>query len=137
MRFRKKNIEVEAVQYTEYGKLTTGMCNSVSCHCSGNKEPHVHTIHDNQIVYLEIGDFIIPEPDGIHFYPCRPNIFRETYEEVGIDMDVRLSELEKYILSEFPDGCGIRECSPDCPLNNSYLCDFMSRLSDNSINDGP
>lgn len=80
MKYRKKPVVIEAVQYTEYGKLVKGMCNSQSCYLSGNNEPHVHTIHDNQIVVLEVGDYIIPEPDGIHFYPCKPDIFANTYE---------------------------------------------------------
>ena len=71
---------VDVSQYTEYGKLVKGMCNSQHCYASGNTEPHVHTIHNNQIVNLEIGDFILPEPDGIHFYPVKPDIFNETYE---------------------------------------------------------
>lgn len=45
--------------------------------------PHVHTIHNNQIVLIEVGDYIIPEPDGVHFYPCRPDIFEATYEPVN------------------------------------------------------
>ena len=80
MKFRKKPVVIEAVQYTEYGKLVRGMCNSRSCFTSGNDKPHVHTIHDNQIVNLEVGDWIIPEPDGEHFYPCKPDIFEATYE---------------------------------------------------------
>lgn len=82
MKYRKKPIVIEASQYTEYGKLVKGMCNSKSCFDVGNTEPHVHTIHDNQIVILEVGDFIIAEPDGEHFYPCRPDIFAMTYEKV-------------------------------------------------------
>lgn len=82
MKYRKKPAIIEAVQYTEYGKLVKGMCDSKSCYVSSNIEPHVHTIHDNQIVLLEVGDFIIPEPDGIHFYPCKPDIFRKTYKAV-------------------------------------------------------
>jgi hypothetical protein len=45
-------------------------------------KPHVHTIHADQIVLLKIGDWVIPEPDGKHFYPCKPDIFAETYELV-------------------------------------------------------
>ena len=82
MRFRKKPVEIEAEQYIEYGKLVKGMCNSQSCYASGNTEPHVHTIHNNQIVLLEVGDWIIPEPDGVHFYPCKPDIFEMTYDHV-------------------------------------------------------
>ena len=81
-KYRKKPVVIEAVQYTEYGKLVKGMCNSQSCYLTGNNKPHVHTIHNNQIVNLEIGDYIIPEPDGEHYYPCKPNIFEATYEEV-------------------------------------------------------
>lgn len=81
MKYRKKPVEVEAVQYTEYGKLVNGMCNSVSCYLSGNNKPHVHTIHEGQIVNLEIGDYVIPEPDGEHYYPCKPDIFEQTYEK--------------------------------------------------------
>ncbi len=81
-KYRKKPVEIEAEQYTEYGWLVKGMCNSRSCYTSGNDKPHVHTIHDNQIVNLEIGDYIIPEPDGEHFYPCKPDIFKQTYDKI-------------------------------------------------------
>ncbi len=81
-KFRKKQIVIEAVQYVEYGKLVQGMCNSSRCFASGNMQPHVHTIHDNQMVLLEIGDWVIPEPDGKHFHPCKPDIFEATYEAV-------------------------------------------------------
>ena len=82
MKYRKKPVVIEAEQYIKYGTLVMGMCNSQSCYLAGNTEPHVHTIHDNQIVILEVDDFIIPEPDGIHFYPCKPDIFKEIYEPV-------------------------------------------------------
>ena len=81
-KYRKKPVVIEAEQYIEYGKLVKGMCNSQTCFTGGNNTPHVHTIHNNQIVILEINDFIIPEPDGEHFYPCKPRIFKETYEKV-------------------------------------------------------
>jgi hypothetical protein len=81
--FRKKPVMIDAEQYVEYGKLARGMCNSQSCYTSGNTEPHVHTIHAGQIVNLAVGDWIIPEPDGIHYYPCKPDIFALTYEPVS------------------------------------------------------
>lgn len=80
MKFRSKPRIIEASHYTKYGKLVKGMCNSQSCYTSGNDEPHVHTIHNNQIVNLEVGDYIIPEPDGIHYYPVKPEIFEDNYE---------------------------------------------------------
>ena len=81
-KFRKKPVVIEAVQYAVHEKLVKGMCNSRSCYASGNNRPHVHTIHEGQIVNLEVGDWIIPEPDGEHFYPCKPDVFEATYEAV-------------------------------------------------------
>lgn len=80
--YRKKPIVVEAEQYQEFGKLVRGMCNSQSCLTAGNIRPHVHTIHKGQIVNLELNDWVIPESDGEHFYPCKPDIFEATYELV-------------------------------------------------------
>ena len=80
-KYRKKPMVIETEQYLEYGKLVKGMCNSQSCYTAGNNEPHVHTIHSGQMVNLEIDDWIIPELDGKHFYPCKPDIFKMTYEE--------------------------------------------------------
>lgn len=79
-KYQKLPVVIEAVQYAEYGKLVKGMCNSMSCYQSGNDKPHVHTIHDSQVVNLEVGDFVIPEPDGKHFYPVKPEIFEATYK---------------------------------------------------------
>lgn len=81
-KFRKKPIVIEAEQYTAYGKLTKGMCNSQSCFLAGNDKPHVHTIHDNQIVLLEVGDWIVPEADGEHFYPIKSDTLATTYDRV-------------------------------------------------------
>jgi len=81
--YRKKPVVIEAEQYTQYGKLVKGMCNSRSCYSAGNVAPHVHTIHNNQKVDLEIGDFVIPEPDGEHFYPCKSDVFHNTHELVS------------------------------------------------------
>lgn len=82
-KFRKKPVTIEAEQYLIYGKLVKGMCNSRSCYADGNNIPHVHTIHQNQIVNLEIGDWVIPEPDGVHYYPIKPDILKNTYDELG------------------------------------------------------
>lgn len=82
MRYRKKPVIIEAEQYQEYGKLVKGMCIAHSCYSRDNCLPHVHTIHDNQTVIVEVGDWIIPELDGVHYYPCKPDIFEKTYEQV-------------------------------------------------------
>src|ERR1017187_6978406 len=91
--YRKKPIIIEAHQYHGNGKLVKGICDSQSCYVKGNIQPHVHTIHqatrfdgsDNSIVNLAAGDYVIPEPDGIHFYPCKADVFKATYDEVKSD----------------------------------------------------
>lgn len=80
-KYRKKPVVIEAVQFVEHGTLVDGMCACLTC--GKDMRPHVHTIHNNQISFLEVGDWIIPEPDGIHFYPCKPDIFEQTYEKVA------------------------------------------------------
>ena len=40
----------------------------------------VTTIH-GQDATVVIGDWIITEPDGEHYYPCKPDIFSQTYEK--------------------------------------------------------
>lgn len=77
--FRKKPVVIEAWQwhFQREGELR-GVCN---CH-EGHWGSHLHTMHAGQIVALEAGDWIIPEPDGKHYYPCKPEVFANTYEPV-------------------------------------------------------
>lgn len=50
------------------------------CCCTKSKLPHVHTMHGEQLVDLEYGDWVVVEPDGIHYYPIKPAVFAATYE---------------------------------------------------------
>ena len=77
MQYRKKPIIVEAYQYFPNKKNKGVFYEELS---EGFK-PYVTTIHNNDVPIC-IGDWIIPEPDGIHFYPVKPDIFAETYEQV-------------------------------------------------------
>ena len=81
MKFRKKPIIIEAEQYK--GLPVKGVCYCKEALIfSLNPPAHVHTIHDNQSVMLEIGDWIIPEADGIHFYPVKPDVFENSYDKI-------------------------------------------------------
>ena len=42
---------------------------------------YVVTIH-GQVTWLAPFDWVIQEPDGEHYYPCKPDIFDLTYEAV-------------------------------------------------------
>lgn len=92
-KFRKKPVVIEAEQFNPNRTSqprSVCVCRNVGTLAADPEatwpnvigKPHVHTMHDNQAVYLESGDWIIPEPDGEHFYPCKPDVFAATYEPV-------------------------------------------------------
>lgn len=82
MKYRKKPVEVEAIQWT--GKFDRNMSLFVGDKATikGVKEPFemiIHTLEGD--MQANIGDFIIRGVNG-EFYPCKPDIFEKTYERV-------------------------------------------------------
>lgn len=82
--FRSKPRTIEAEQFLPCESEPRGICRQAH-----DYRPHVHTMHQNQIVYLELGDWIVQEPDGIHYYPIRDDIFRANYEPVAQKLNWR------------------------------------------------
>ncbi len=76
---RKPTI-IETEQFHEKGPYPKGVCLR-TCLDGDLIKPHVHTIHQNQVVILKDGDWVIPEPDGEHYYPCDAKVFVNTYQE--------------------------------------------------------
>ncbi len=74
-KYRKKPIVVEAHQFRHPATAEYGV------HTEEDGRAYVVTIH-GQKAYLEPDDWVIVEPDGIHCYPCKNDIFLRTYEEV-------------------------------------------------------
>lgn len=73
--FRKKPVTVEANQFQDLATPYPGvLVDEDGC-------AYVVTVH-LQKCYVEPGDWIIAEPDGVHFYPCKPVVFSNTYELV-------------------------------------------------------
>ena len=73
MKFRKKPIVVEAEQFTE-NHLPEG--------CSGNEQSlccFINTLEG--VMKADLGDWIITGIKG-EKYPCKPDIFKMTYEKV-------------------------------------------------------
>lgn len=75
-RYRKKPVIVVAEQFNPPFYIPFGVM------IENGGKPFVTTIHE-QRVYLESGDWILPEPDGKHFYPVKDDIFHATYEPAG------------------------------------------------------
>lgn len=88
-KYRKKPVVVKAEQFTQEHEdgflyhdepLPTGV--TFTRFDNGLSAFLVTTIH-GQETYVKVGDWIIQEPDGKHYYPCKPDIFEATYELVG------------------------------------------------------
>ena len=90
-KFRKKPVVIEAVKFNaekwiyerkqafpmvETEKVTDG---SSSLGSYFTYQPVIETLEGNMIV--SDGDYIIKGVQG-EFYPCKPDIFEQTYEEV-------------------------------------------------------
>ena len=79
MKFRRKPGVIEAEQFLPNEELLP-FHERQACALDGDRWSVV-TIH-GQRTPIAPGDWIIPEVDGEHFYPCKPDIFEATYEPV-------------------------------------------------------
>lgn len=99
VKYRKKPVVIEATPWWKHGDHpkveayhptpdlgeSQGAADMVwRCHapCKGRTKDHgwIHTLEGGHIVCP--GDFIITGVKGEH-YPCKPDIFEQTYEVVG------------------------------------------------------
>lgn len=85
-RYRKKPIEVEAVQFTrrnivEVMEFTNNQIEiTTEIRMNGKMYAEIETIEG--IMKVSENDYIIKGVNG-EFYPCKPDIFKKTYEKVG------------------------------------------------------
>lgn len=73
-KYRKRPLIVDAEQFQHPATSPRGV------RTEEDGRAYVVTIHE-QKVYLAPGDWVIEEPDRVHYYPCKPEVFTATYEE--------------------------------------------------------
>lgn len=88
MRYVKKPVEVEAMRFTS--KTMNQVFNWVRCNKAADHDPKtglpilkIQTLEG--VMTAELGDYVIKEPFATpdrQFYPCKPDIFEQTYELV-------------------------------------------------------
>lgn len=79
--YRKRPVAIQAVEWTGHNiDEIEALGSSRDYHYVPDGELIIHTLEGDH--HAPIGDFIIKGVRG-ELYPCEPNIFRETYEEVG------------------------------------------------------
>lgn len=87
MKFRKRPVEIEAMQFTgenggEIIAFTDGAARLESAACHGDGPPYLVTIDTLEgRMCAGRNDWIIRGVQG-EFYPCKPDIFEATYEAV-------------------------------------------------------
>jgi len=80
MLFRKKPVVIEAVQYIPPAtQLTGGFLKDCDCWINSEGALVIHTLEGDHIA--NPNDWIIRGVKG-EFYPCKPDIFEQTYELV-------------------------------------------------------
>ena len=85
MKFRKKPVVIEAIQYTgdydSFCMVQNFVGNSFIPYAMNedSRTIGIKTLEGNMIV--SVNDFIIKGVNG-EFYPCKPDIFEKTYEVV-------------------------------------------------------
>ena len=96
-KYRKKPIEIEAIQYTgcneqeiadfmgvsvsELHTLVDAVLRSDGVY---RRNSHIYINTLEGVMTANYGDYIIKGVKG-EFYPCKPDIFAETYEVVEVD----------------------------------------------------
>lgn len=83
MKFRKKPVVIEAWQFTEETK--NQVFNNITCTkepAEENGKPIIKIATLEGIMTARLGDWIIKGVAG-EFYPCRDDIFKQTYEPVN------------------------------------------------------
>lgn len=87
MRYRKKPVEIEAVQYRGNNFIELLKFAGAAARFTGGYERHELILHTPEgDMHASVGDYIIKGVGG-EFYPCKPDIFKKTYEKVDGDED--------------------------------------------------
>lgn len=82
--FRKKPVEIEAMQFTghNYDRIASWMGDAATTMTSpgGTLDLHIETLEGT--LHVSPDDWVIRGVQG-EFYPCKPDIFEQTYDPVG------------------------------------------------------
>lgn len=80
MKYRKKPVIIEALQWNGHNK--SEISNFVSKNEILNFEKFIISIKTLEgTMFAQVNDYIIKGVNG-EFYPCKPDIFNKTYEQV-------------------------------------------------------
>ncbi len=82
MKYRKKPVVVEAMKFTDDNKNQVFhwiTCSTTADFNGGKPIIRIQTLEG--VMTAELGDYIIKGVQG-EFYPCKPDVFEQTYEKM-------------------------------------------------------
>lgn len=82
MKFRKKPVVIEAMQYDGHNTLEIVAFIGANCMISRRMDAPIFIDTPEGQMAAQVGDWIIKGIAG-EFYPCKPDIFAATYEPAG------------------------------------------------------
>jgi hypothetical protein len=89
VKFRRKQVEVEAIRFT--GEVGDLIAQGIAYRLPANPDPNfpvrIWVEASASWCLVEPGDYIIRALDHSGVFPCKPEIFDETYEPVPVDTD--------------------------------------------------
>ena len=95
-KYSKKPVVIEAIEWTGYNKeemkLFAG--NSARFEDYGEVKEHLLIKTLEGIVKVSVNDYIIKGING-EYYPCKPDIFSKTYEQVATDAILPITPRQK------------------------------------------
>lgn len=79
MKYRKKPVVIEAVQWNgeNWNELV-----EFGCLCAQDQDDNILIPTLEGVLYANVGDYIIKGVAG-EFYPCKPEIFKATYDVIN------------------------------------------------------
>ena len=80
MKYRKKPVEIEAIQWTGDNLVEISQFMTNGRYDSKTQTIQIETREGT--MSANVGDYIIKGVKG-EFYPCKPDIFEQTYDKVG------------------------------------------------------
>lgn len=102
MKYRKKPVEIEAIQLTEDNTCEVlTFCNSHNDIVASNDNGTVSIRTLEGTMVANIGDYVIRGVKG-EYYPCKPDIFEATYDKVeeGVAQERFLPDFEVTLVPE-------------------------------------
>lgn len=86
MKFIKRPIPIEAIQYSSEGPPIPGVCRGQCINQAfDDMAPHIHTLENKNGHTVSKGDWIITGVRGEH-YAIKPDIFEETYRPYDAEL---------------------------------------------------